>query len=55
MNGYPVYVYNPYPAQQYTAQWVQYIVPVLTGMMMLVIIAGMVRDLIKGEKVEMPL
>lgn len=36
------------------AQWVQYITPVLVGIMMLVFIGGMVRDLFKGEEVKLP-
>ncbi len=37
------------------AQWVQYITPVLVGIMFCVLIAGMVRDLFKGEEVKLPL
>jgi len=37
------------------AQWVELIVPVLSGIMMLVFITGMVRDLFKGEEVKLPL
>lgn len=41
----------PYQIQ---AQWVELIVPVLVGMMMLVFISGMVRDLFKGKEVKLP-
>ncbi len=42
----------PYQVQ---VQWVELIVPVLNGIMLLVFVAGMVRNLFKGEKVELPL
>ena len=54
MEQYPQqYVVTGYPAQ-YQPQWVEFIVPVLMGLILLVVIASMVRDLIKGEKVELP-
>jgi len=54
MEQYPQeYVVVGYPTQ-YQPQWVEFIVPVLMGLILLVVIAGMVRDLIKGEKVELP-
>jgi uncharacterized integral membrane protein len=43
---------GPYQVQ---AQWVEVIVPVLVGIMLLVFIAGMVRNLFKGEEVKLPL
>lgn len=43
---------TPYQVQ---AQWVELIVPVLVGLMMLVFVGGMVRDLFKGEEVKLPL
>ncbi len=42
----------PYQVQ---TQWVELIVPVMNGIMLLVFVAGMVRNLVKGEKVELPL
>lgn len=41
--------------QQVLAQWVELIVPVLVGVMMVVFIAGMTRDLFKGKEVKLPL
>ncbi len=43
---------QPYQVQ---VQQIQYIVPVLVGIMLLVFIGGMVRDLFKGEEVKLPL
>jgi len=37
-----------------TAQWVELIVPAMVAIMMLVYIAGMVRDLFRGEEVKLP-
>ena len=42
----------PYQVQ---AQLVQYITPVLVSIMLLVFIAGMIRDLFKGKEVKLPL
>jgi hypothetical protein len=42
------------PQSQVVPQWVELIVPILVGVMMVVFIAGMVRDLIKGEEVKLP-
>lgn len=39
---------------QVVAQWAELIVPVMAGIMLLVFIAGMVRDLFKGEEVKLP-
>jgi hypothetical protein len=47
--------YQQVQPQAVQAQWVQYIVPVLVGVMLLAFIAGMVRDLFKGEEVKLPL
>ena len=43
---------SPY---QVTAQWVELIAPVLGGIMLAVLIAGMVRDLFTGKEVKLPL
>ena len=43
---------SPY---QVTAEWVELIAPVLAGIMLAVLIAGMVRDLFTGKEVKMPL
>jgi hypothetical protein len=40
---------------QVQTQWVELIVPVMNGIMLLVFVAGMVRNIVKGEKVELPL
>ncbi len=48
------YGVQQYGLAGYQVQWVQYIAPVVMGIMMLVLIAGMVRDLIKGEEVKLP-
>lgn len=36
------------------AQWIQYIMPIMTGIVSLVFISGMVRDLVKGKEVKLP-
>jgi len=42
---------QPYQVQ---ALWVQYIMPILTGMILVLFIAGMLRDLFKGKEVKLP-
>ena len=42
-------------SQTVQPQWVEYIMPVMVGVMMLVFVAGMVRDLFKGKEVKLPL
>lgn len=42
------------PILQYRPQWTEFIIPVMIGVMILVFIAGMVRDLIKGKEVRLP-
>ena len=57
MNG-PIQPYQQveqFEPDQVQTQWVELIVPVLNGIMLLVFVAGMVRNLVKGEKVELPL
>jgi TRAP-type C4-dicarboxylate transport system permease small subunit len=47
--------YQQIQSQAVQAQWVELIVPVLVGIMLLAFIAGMVRDLFKGAEVKLPL
>lgn len=54
MNQYLPQEYYYYYPQQYYVQWVESIVPVLAGVMMVVLILGMIRDLIKGKEVKLP-
>ena len=57
MNG-PIQPYQQveqFEPDQVQTQWVELIVPVMNGIMLLVFVAGMVRNLVKGEKVELPL
>jgi len=42
---------QPYQVQ---ALWVELIVPVLTGIILVLFIAGMLRDLFKGKEVKLP-
>ena len=57
MNGqiYPQQVQPQVTPTSVEAQFVQYIMPVLISIMFLVFIAGMIRDLFKGEEVKLPL
>lgn len=57
MNGqiYPQQVQPQVTSTSVEAQFVQYIMPVLISIMFLVFIAGMIRDLFKGEEVKLPL
>lgn len=41
-------------AQLVVAQWVQYIVPIITGITGAIYAVGMVRDLVKGREVKLP-
>lgn len=54
MNQYYPQEYYYYYPEQYQPQWVELIVPVLAGIMMLVVIMGMVRDLFLGKEVKLP-
>jgi len=36
------------------AMWVQYITPIIVGLIFVVFLAGMIRDLFKGEEVKLP-
>jgi hypothetical protein len=53
VNQYPQQYYGYYPAQ-YQAQWVEFIMPVMMGLIMLVFVGGMIRDLFMGKEVKLP-
>lgn len=54
--SYPLVVPQTQPQSQgVQAHWVELIMPVMIGVMMLVFVAGMVRDLFKGKEVKLPL
>jgi TRAP-type C4-dicarboxylate transport system permease small subunit len=50
------YGYYPvaYVPAQYSPQWVELIVPVVVGMMFMVVLFSMIRDLFKGREVKLP-
>lgn len=54
MNQYYPQEYYYYPEQYYQPQWVEVIAPILAGVVMLVFIMGMVRDLFKGKEIALP-
>jgi uncharacterized membrane protein YhdT len=50
------YVYYPaaYPQTTYQPQWIELIPTVVVGLMFIVVMFGMVRDLFKGKEVKFP-